>query len=89
MTGVLLVALVGLIVAGAATFLLQRSFLLDRVDEQLDDARLPARTALAAENDAAASTPAPGGSPVVPCRPVRTPRSATATARPGSVRRTR
>jgi two-component system OmpR family sensor kinase len=52
-TGVLLVALVGLIVAGAATFLLQRSFLLDRVDEQLDDARLPARTALAAENDAA------------------------------------
>ena len=50
--GVLLVALVGLIVAGSATFVLQRSFLLDRVDEQLDDARLPARTALAVENDA-------------------------------------
>jgi two-component system OmpR family sensor kinase len=50
--GVLLVALVGLVIAGVATFLLQRSFLLDRIDEQLDDARLPARTALAAENDA-------------------------------------
>ena len=49
--GVLLVTLLGLTVAGLATFLLQRSFLLDRVDEQLDDARLPARTALAAEND--------------------------------------
>lgn len=47
--GLLFVGLVGLVGAGTATFLLHRSFLLDRVDEQLDDARLPARKALAAE----------------------------------------
>ena len=52
----LMVAVLGLAVAGSATFVLQRSFLLDRVDEQLDDARIPARTALLADaaNDAAA-----------------------------------
>lgn len=57
--GLLAVALIGLAVAGTATFLLQRSFLLDRVDQQLDDARLPARSALAAE--LAASTTPDGG----------------------------
>jgi len=52
----LMVAVLGLAVAGSATFVLQRSFLLDRVDEQLDDARIPARTALLADaaDDAAA-----------------------------------
>lgn len=49
--GLLLVACVGLVVAGLATVVLHRSFLLDRIDQQLDDARVPARAALAAERD--------------------------------------
>ena len=52
--GLLALAAVGLSVAGAATYGTLRLFLLDRVDQQLDAARLPARNALAADQADAA-----------------------------------
>lgn len=47
--GLVVLAAVGLSVTGAATYGTLRLFLLDRVDQQLDAARLPARNALVAD----------------------------------------